>query len=39
MSAITEKLAALLASNAGAPFLFVGSGFSRRYIGLEQWDE
>lgn len=39
MTEITEKLAALLKSNAGAPFLFVGSGFSRRYIGLEQWDE
>jgi hypothetical protein len=39
MTEITEKLAALLGANAGAPFLFVGSGFSRRYIGLEQWDE
>ncbi|MCJ9693081.1 SIR2 family protein [Rhizobium sp. PRIMUS64] len=39
MTEITDKLSALLASNAGAPFLFVGSGFSRRYIGLEQWDE
>ncbi len=36
---ITEKLSTILKNNTGAPFLFVGSGFSRRYIGLEQWDE
>ncbi len=39
MTDITEQLARLLGDNAGAPFLFVGSGFSRRYIGLPQWDE
>jgi hypothetical protein len=39
MGEITEKLTALLGENLGAPFLFVGSGFSRRYIGLPQWDE
>lgn len=39
MPNITEQLGTLLKGNTGAPFLFVGSGFSRRYIGLEQWDE
>jgi hypothetical protein len=39
MSDVTSKLSALLKANPGAPFLFVGSGFSRRYIGLEQWGE
>lgn len=38
MSKITEYVSDLLKSHGGAPFLFVGSGFSRRYLGLEQWD-
>ncbi|PTU68334.1 SIR2 family protein [Chromobacterium haemolyticum] len=38
-SHITQALTNLLGKNSGAPFLFIGSGFSRRYIGLEQWDE
>lgn len=36
--AVTEKLAEMLKKHAAAPFLFVGSGFSRRYLGLEAWE-
>lgn len=35
---ITTDLEGLLCSRGAAPFLFIGSGFSRRYLGLEDWD-
>ena len=34
---IKEDLVAHFAGAPSAPFLFVGSGFSRRYLGLEDW--
>ena len=37
MTTPTELLAEILAKHPAAPFLFVGSGFSRRYLGLEDW--
>ncbi len=37
MSNIKEQLAQILGESSSGPFLFLGSGFSRRYLNLEDW--
>lgn len=39
LNGISSDIATELSKKTSAPFLFIGSGFSRRYIGLENWVE
>ena len=34
---LKDKLVSHFTRSNSSPFLFVGSGFSRRYLGLEDW--
>lgn len=38
MEDIKSKLLSLFTDAGAAPFLFIGSGFSRRYLNLEDWN-
>lgn len=35
---LLDQLRSLLSAATAPPFLFLGSGFSRRYIGLPSWE-
>lgn len=38
MCDVHDYLSQLVSAKAASPFLFVGSGFSRRYLGVEDWN-